>query len=277
MVTNDQQTPDANPEVEIEPTRERYVAYCDILGFSNMVASEFDETIQATKKLADLLSGMEEMQLDVKITMYSDSILVVGERLRDVLNAVQGLWFFALASDFMIRGSITKGRYWEMRTNSALVVISDALVRAVQLEKQVSIPAVVIADDVEIPEELWYTQFAPDPSGAGTIVTSLLHFRDRNIVNPFNRYWLLSAGARANRLMQKYPKYKDKYLWFIALHQAVTNRHQLVPQEIFEKLVRSGMVTWVPLGSDGYVQEESNKSSQRSPDEAKRIPGSPRE
>lgn len=256
MTTDDQTAPNTDPQVEIEPTQERYVAFCDILGFSDMALYEFDETLEATKKLAGLISNMDLIKFNAKITMYSDSILVVGKNLIDVLRAVQGIWFFALASDFMIRGAITKGRYWETRTDKNLFVVSDALVRAVKLEKQVSVPAVVIADDVDIPEELWYAQFAPDPQGMGIVVTSLLHFRDRNIVNPFNRFWLLSAGGRAKQLMEKYPVHKDKYLWFIALHQAVTNRHQLVPQEIFEKLIQSGVVKWVPLGPDGYVQDE---------------------
>lgn len=149
----------------------------------------------------------------------------------------------------MIRGAITKGRYWEMHTSNGLIVTSDALVRAVKLEKQVQVPAVVIADDVEIPEQFWYGQFAPDPRAMGIVVTSLLHFRERNIVNPFNRFWLLSAGGHASRLMEKYPLHKDKYLWFLALHKAVTDRHQLVPPEVLDKLVQSGLVKWVQLGS----------------------------
>ena len=131
-----------------------------------------------------------------------------------VLVAVQGLWFFALAKNFMIRGAITKGRYWELQQGNHLFVASDALVRAVQLEKSVGIPAVVIADDVEIPDNYWLARFAHGP-----FATALLHFRDRNIVNPFNLFWGESARNRASILMAENPEHQDKYLWFLALHK----------------------------------------------------------
>lgn len=258
MTTNDQQVPDADSHVEAESIEELYVAFCDILGFADRVIAEFDATVDATRKLADLLSGEVFKAMDVKITMYSDSILVVGRNLAEVLSTVQGIWFFALASDFMIRGAITKGRYYEKHTNNDLIVVSDALVRAVKLEKQVSVPAVMIADDVEIPDEFWYKQFIPYPDGNAIAVTSLLHFRERNIVNPFNRYWLLSAGARATRLMEKYPLHKDKYLWFLALHQAVTEQHQLVPPSILAKLIKDGIVKFVPFDSGNNNRSEKD-------------------
>ena len=91
--------------------------------------------------------------------MYSDAILITAMSLARVLQAAQGLWFFALANNFMIRGAITKGRYWEQRRGNDLLVASDALVRAVKLEKSVGIPAVVIADDVEIPDAYWLARF----------------------------------------------------------------------------------------------------------------------
>jgi len=181
---------------------------------------------------------------DVKVTMYSDSILIVGKTLETVLGAVQGLWFFALGSDFMIRGAITKGHYWERRQGNDMLVVSDALVRAVKLEKVVSVPAVVLADDIEIPDGLWLKQFTGN--GNGIVATSLLHFRDRNIVNPFNSFWLLSAGNRATILMEMSPSHRDKYLWFLALHEAVTERRTLVPPAVFARLVRDGVIGWFP-------------------------------
>ena len=45
---------------------------------------------------------------------------------------------------------------------------------------------VTLADDIEIPLEFWIPSFRNGP-----IAAPLLHFRDRNIVNPFGIYWLL--------------------------------------------------------------------------------------
>ena len=92
------------------------------------------------------------------------------------------VWFLALMHDLMVRGAVAKGRYWEQRQGNHMLVASDALARAVKLEKSVGVPAVVIADDVEIPDALWFHRF----QNGGLFLTPILHCRDRNIINPFN-------------------------------------------------------------------------------------------
>jgi len=181
---------------------------------------------------------------DAKITVYSDAILITATSLDKILYAVQGLWFFALAKNFMIRGAITKGRYWEQRRGDDLLVASDALVQAVKLEKSIGVPAVVIADDVEIPDGYWLSRFQRGPFG-----TPLLHFRDRNIVNPFNLFWGESARHRASLLMAENPEHKAKYLWFIALHSAVVNNQELVPPDVLKRLVEKGVLQFKPFES----------------------------
>jgi hypothetical protein len=211
----------------------RYVAYCDILGFSNRILTDFDRTLELYRQFGDLISGFTFRE--VQATVYSDAILLTASSLGKLLSAAQAVWFFALAHDLMIRGAITKGRYWEQRRENGLFVASEALVRAVKLEKVVSVPAVVIADDVEIPDDYWLGRFVNGP-----FVTPLLHFRDRNIVNPFNLMWFRSAGDRATRLMADSPAHKDKYLWFLALHEAVGNGHELIPPDVLSRFLREG-------------------------------------
>jgi len=167
--------------------------------------------------------------------MCSDAVLITGKSLGPVSSAIQSLWFFALASDLMIRGAITKGRYWEQRQSNHVLVASDALVRAVKLERSVGIPAVVIADDVDIPDGFWVHRFK-----AGLLQTPILHFRDRNIVNPFNTFWFQSASVRAFQLMAASPSHRDKYLWFLALHEAVGNGQDLVPPVVLARFIRDG-------------------------------------
>ena len=213
----------------------QYVAFCDILGFSNRVLSDFDGTLEVYKAFGEAMSESEDLQ--IRATMYSDAILVTAISLDRILGAVQRLWFLALTHDLMIRGGITRGRYWEQRRGNHFLVASDALVRAVRLEKSVGVPAVVIADDVEIPDSYWLWRFT-----RGQLVTPLLHFRDRNIVNPFNPFWGRSAGTRATQLMEKSPEHRDKYLWFLALHKAVGDGHDLVPPEVLIRFVRDGVL-----------------------------------
>jgi len=118
-----------------------------------------------------------------------------------------------------------------------MLVASDALVRAVKLERSVGIPAVVIADDVAIPDQVRLNRFAN-----GLFLTPILHFRDRNIVNPFNIMWFRSAGDRASRLMSASPSHTDKYLWFLALHEAVGSGQELVPPAVMARFVRDGIL-----------------------------------
>lgn len=214
----------------------RYVAFCDILGFSNQIMNDFEKALNAYRQFADSLTELGVGD-DVRVTMYSDAILVTGTTLSKVLSAVQTVWFMALFRDLMIRGAVTQGQYWEERRGSHLFVVSDALVRAVKLERSVGVPAVVIADDIDIPEPYWLARFSQGP-----LITPLLYFRDRNIVNPFNLMWFRSAGTRARRLMEENPAHKDKYLWFLALHKAVEDGWVLIPHAVFEKFLRDGLL-----------------------------------
>src|SRR6267142_1368440 len=166
----------------------RYVGFCDILGFSNRILHDFKGTLEIYKRFGETFSGLAVKK--VEVTIYSDAVLITGNSLGPVSLAIQNLWFIALANDLMIRGAITQGRYWQQRKGNHMLVASDALVRAVKLEKSVGIPAVVIADDVDIPDGFWVHRFK-----AGLLQTPILHFRDRNIVNPFNTFWFQSASV----------------------------------------------------------------------------------
>lgn len=216
-----------------------FVAFCDILGFAERTTSRFDETVTIYRAFGETLHGFE--MSDVKLTMYSDSILLTSKALPALLSAVQILWFFALQHNMMIRGAISQGKYWELRKEPHLLVVSDALVRAVKLEAMVSVPAVVVADDIIISDEIWVQRYA-----SGPLTTPLLYFRDRTIVNPFSIYWFRSAKARASMLMEESPRHRDKYLWFLALHQAIEVGSELIPPDVLRRFLDSGIVRFAP-------------------------------
>ncbi len=230
--TNTSPTEDMAGFGEIE---NRYVAFCDILGFSNRIVSDFDRTLEIYKEFGQSMSKMPASA--VQITMYSDAILITARELDKILIATQSLLFVALSHQLMVRGAITRGKYWEQRIDNHFLVASDALVRAVKLEKSIGIPAVVIADDVEIPDHFWLVRYLQ-----GVFITPLLHFRDRNIVNPFGLYWFRSAAIRAQQLMDASPSHKDKYLWFLALHKAVEQQEELMPHAVLQRLIDAGLL-----------------------------------
>jgi hypothetical protein len=213
-----------------------YVAFCDILGFSDLTTSHFDQTLKLYGDFGDFFT--EFSIPDVELTIYSDSVLLTSTSLIRISQAVQNLWFIALQHNMMIRGAISQGKYWELRRGKNLLVMSDALVRSVRLEKLVGVPAVVIADDIVVPDDMWVERFR-----SGPVAVPLLHFRDRTIVNPFNLFWLRSARGRAAMLMDQYPRHRDKYLWFLALHEAVTAEAELVPPDVLARLLESGLLS----------------------------------
>lgn len=235
MTTNINGLPPTPEMASGEKIFDRFVGFCDILGFSSKILSHFEETLKVYREFAETFSSVPLKGAEV--TIYSDAILVTCDSLGDVACAIQNMWFVALANDLMIRGAISKGRYWEQRRGNHMLVASDALVRAVKLERSVGNPAVVIADDVEIPDYVWLHRFAN-----GLLQTPILHFRDRNIVNPFNFFWYKSAAVRAAQLMSTSLAHKDKYLWFLALHEAVGDDQELVPPAVMTRFVRDGVL-----------------------------------
>jgi hypothetical protein len=74
----------------------RYVAFCDILGFSNSILNDFDTALASYRALGDILASSETSLEGVEATMYSDAVLITGESLPSVLRAVQNFWFFAM-------------------------------------------------------------------------------------------------------------------------------------------------------------------------------------
>ena len=182
-----------NHDATVASLPERYVAFCDILGFSQRLLNDLSQTFDAYRGFCDLIADFDFA--NVELTIYSDAVLLVGESLAPVLAAAQGVWFFALSRNLMLRGAIAKGYYWEQKRGKHLFVASDALVRAVKLEKSIGVPAICVADDIDVPLEYWVARLQH-----GLLATPILHFRDRNIVNPFNRYWFVSAKSRATLL-----------------------------------------------------------------------------
>lgn len=225
-----------NSPAEPIKIRMRYVAFCDVLGFSNAVQNLFEETLSVYAEFMRLMRDWP-MPEKAEVSIYSDSILIVADDLPSILHAVKNLWFATLTHDWMIRGGIAYGRYWEKRENGHLFVVSDALVRAVKLEGSVSYPAVAFSPEVELPLNLWVARFQHGP-----FVAPVLHFNGLSLVNPFNPYWFASAGMRASQLLVQFPEHEEKYNWFLALTEAVRRNDTLVPEPVLAELLKLGVL-----------------------------------
>ncbi|HZL12635.1 MAG TPA: hypothetical protein VFC85_00690 [Verrucomicrobiae bacterium] len=226
-------------EKESPQIKMRYVAFCDMLGFGDAVENRFDQAVAAYSEFIEIMHRLPAFER-VQISIYSDSILIVGENLSAVVDVVNGLWLAAFQNDWMIRGGIAYGRYWEKRENGDLCIISDALVRAVKLEASVGFPAVVFSKEIKIDSEIpfWAAHFIN-----GIVSAPALHFRGLSFVNPFNKYWLLSAKTRAEEMFERFPEQKEKYEWFIALANSVQRGDILIPKSVMKDLLEKGIIT----------------------------------
>lgn len=217
-------------------TSNKYVAFCDVLGFSHAVENHFDATIRLYMEFKERISDWPFPE-KARISVYSDSILVVCAELPPLLYAVQSLWFATLTQDWLIRGGVAYGKYWEDRSNGNLFVVSDALVRAVRLESTIKVPGIVLSPEVEIPLSAWMARFRDGPFSA-----PLLHFDGLNVVNPFNPYWFASARMRVCQLLEESPQHAEKYEWFLKLADQVEGNEPLVPQSALEEMLSLGII-----------------------------------
>jgi hypothetical protein len=214
----------------------RYVAFCDVLGFSNAVQDRFEEVIELYEQFANLMDTWPFPE-KVKVCVYSDSILLVCNEISPLLKAVQSLSFATLGYDFLIRGGISHGRYWERRKDGNLFVVSDAMVRAVKLESAIKIPAVGFSPEIDIPSELWMPHFADQP-----FLSPVLHFRGQTVVNPFNTFWFASSKNRVRQMATRFPEHGAKYDWFLELAEAIENNEVMVPTSVVDQLLKEGTI-----------------------------------
>ncbi|MBK9594468.1 MAG: hypothetical protein IPO57_03610 [Rhodocyclales bacterium] len=218
----------------------KYVGFCDILGFSSAVLKDIDATLVVYREFQNTIRKWPFAER-APVSVYSDSIMVVGDELPPVLHTIGALNWAALLHGWLIRGGIAYGRYWEEREDGNLFVVSDALVKAVALEKTVKVPAVVVAGDIPLGLEAWVPRFQQ-----GIFKAPLLHFRGLNIVNPFNPYWFKSATIRLMELLDRHQHHSEKYDWFLSLSEAVAHDDILIPEEILNRMLELGVLQKVP-------------------------------
>lgn len=214
----------------------KYVAFCDVLGFSTAVLTDFDSTVALYRQFQTDVKGWPFPQR-AQVSVYSDSILVVSDDLPAVVDTVVALNWAALMQNWLIRGGIAHGKYWEDKDGGNLFVVSDALVKAVQLEKTVKVPAVVVSDEIALGIEAWVPRFQH-----GIFKAPFLHFEEKTLVNPFNELWFNSAVIRARNLLDTHTKHKEKYDWFLSLADAVRRDDLLVPQTAMTEMIKLGVL-----------------------------------
>jgi len=138
--------------------REKYVAFIDLLGFSNLVQQSADDKM-ALKAVVDAIDRLkntacENPATNTLITYFSDCLVLSCERSpRALMGMLQNLVTIAenlLVVDVMVRGALTVGQIHHDRH----FMFGPAMIEAYRMEcKEVSHPAIMfspaISADIE--------------------------------------------------------------------------------------------------------------------------------
>ena len=198
-----------------------YVAFLDVLGFSQRIENGFDEALGAYRELLRNVE-MFEPSSSISLRVYSDAILVSSPELVPVIKAVHTLNMLTLFGSCLVRGGIGYGLHAEEESGANTFVVSQALSRAVEVEKRIRRPCVGLHASVDMPDIFWLND-------ADNYLRPLLFFDGIVLVNPFNIGWGVSARHRVAMMRDEYPEHSEKYDWFLRLYDAVSSGENLVP------------------------------------------------
>jgi hypothetical protein len=218
------------------PAQMKYVGFCDLLGFSKAVLGDFEAAVAVYQEFRSRIRDWP-FPTGARVSIYSDSMLVVGDDLPPVLHTIVALQWSGLTHNWLIRGGVAHGRHWEESENGNLFVVSDALVQAAEIEKSIKVPAVAVSSSIPLGIEAWMPRFEH-----GVFKAPLLFFQDLAIVNPFCTYWFRSAVIHAERLLALHPDHREKYEWFLSLAAAVERDDVPVPDSALKQMLELGVL-----------------------------------
>jgi hypothetical protein len=206
---------------------DHYVAYMDILGWSNQIDSDFEATLELYNYLITSVNDARELASSpLTLRIVSDSIFVVSEHLQPVLQASNLLQHDALANDCLLRGGIAFGKHVELADQGNLYVLSKPLVAAARIEESVTYPCISL--DPELIKESDYGKLASIP----LLTRLVLFYEGLWLVKPFNIMWLQSACSRVLNMRELFPQHSRKYDWFVELYDTFTSGASMLPESV---------------------------------------------
>lgn len=131
---------------------EKYVAFVDILGFSDLV-ERADQDPDLRKGLADILHIFQTTcgtipTLGTRVTQFSDSIVITANRteqgLRSILSGCEWLTMNLIQYAVLLRGGVAVGRV----SHESHILFGIGVNRAYQFEKSGGPPRIGLATEV---------------------------------------------------------------------------------------------------------------------------------
>jgi len=175
--------------------------------------------------------------VEAHISVYSDSIIIEGDNLLKVCTAAQLLLWTTLSHGWIVRGGVAYGKHWKEADNSNLFIISEALVKAVDIEKCVRHPVIALSEEISLELNYWLLGFE-----YSVFDLPIIHYDNRNIINPFNNYWFTSAVINLGNIKERNPLHTLKYDYLLKLAEAISSGKCFIPQPIIDDMLQKKMI-----------------------------------
>ena len=208
---------------------EGYLAFIDILGFSNYVGDENNGEktyimFEFVKKFCYLFNSSPELQ--VEVSFFSDTIIITSDEFEKLLLPIYiAESYLKDKLNLLFRGSIVYGKYY----HSEGTTFGPAVIEGYALEKNAIYSRILIADNIKRPEtreESMYSFIDIDGyrclNTYGLIFTEIISSTPEGIVYPkdITRKVIETLSNKKEELIKQIKKYKgtkvvEKYLWRI--------------------------------------------------------------
>jgi hypothetical protein len=132
---------------------QKYVAYIDVLGFSNLVHHGNVANLESYfEKITEVLKNIRQDKGKSKIDylLISDSIILITpdspRGLTDIIHAVRRIQSALLWRKILLRGAVSLGEvYFSEERN---IIVGKGYIKAFQLEKEAKFPRVIIDPEI---------------------------------------------------------------------------------------------------------------------------------
>lgn len=220
-----------------EYLKEKYIAFVDVLGFSDMVNNfkfneYYDFKFNGTGKDAFhvvndyyhkvLIEMIYENDSPLEITTISDCIIVSSETLEPLLIFLyyyqsNMIYNDAANARIVTRGYLTKGNF--VHDQKKNLIVGEAYQRAVEGEKNTKYPRVeidkIVADEIQAPFDILVTV---DPQDSKYYINYLIR---EKFVDMFCRTPLENFIGDKIKEYENDEKIKSKYTWLKTYHDSI--------------------------------------------------------
>ncbi len=121
---------------ELEPEKDYFVCYIDLLGFSNLTTDSTKNERKICKILSkfDSFVSIEKSNNNFAHSSLSDSVFIISNDLPTILHSLSNIFRKCILDGILLRGGLAYGKCKFLKTAIAENIYGDAVSKAVHLE-----------------------------------------------------------------------------------------------------------------------------------------------